>query len=91
MLDPKSLLDFICDDILPSYEIDPSVGRNDPELADAVRTYLAAARPAVTVKPFAAKTADFLDSDDPWTIRTNVGTVRRARALLARHADKDKP
>lgn len=53
MLDQKSLLNFICDDILPSYDIDPAVGRNDPELADAVRAYLAAARPAVTVKPLA--------------------------------------
>jgi len=38
----KEILDLICDDVLPSYGVDAEVGRNDPELASAVRDALSA-------------------------------------------------
>jgi len=44
----KPIIDFICDDVLPSYDIPCEVGRDDPELATAVHSLLAAlSRPSV--------------------------------------------
>ncbi|EXL10270.1 hypothetical protein [Aquamicrobium defluvii] len=50
----KSITDFVCDEVLPSYGIKSGVGRNDPELPSAVRAALSAlAEPAGEVEPVA--------------------------------------
>lgn len=42
----KALMDFICDDVLPSYGIASEVGRSDPELFSACSALTSPAEPA---------------------------------------------